>query len=456
MSLPAIPRGRFGALASLLSAGMSARLRTIVVAALVMAFGAILASAAPSGLGESGISLEPARGVTASPWLVYEVSPGETVMDEAVVTNSSATTARDLTIYPADARAQPDGVFVADLLDQKPRMLGSWIQLDTSKVNLQPRAKTHIHLTLRVPATADAGEYEASILAQFETASENRVRIVHRVGLRVYLTVKGSLVESARISAITAGHWWERGWPQDPVVLRVSGRNSSKVHLKVNGTVSADGARSPLEPSGKDIVVPRDSPFAIRTEWPSHPWIGRQYLTVDLAYGNRHTGRTAAVVGIWYIPWKLLLVVLSVLLLTGYLGRAAFLRLRRGRTMGVNLGGVSLRMTVVDPADHPEDLPAPAAGSTLVVVALQVANEGSRPFTFERARFKLLDGSNNAFAPDRGATAALEAESDGPVAPGARGTVALAFQVPAGTRPRAGIYRGAAGNLIAEIVAWRR
>ena len=416
--------------------------------------GARAASPNSQALGESGISVEPATGVTSSPWLVYEVDPGGSISDDAIVANDSET-ARSLDVYAADARTLPSGAFEADLQQVRPSQLGAWTRLDVSHIDLPPHTSRHVHLVLQVPQGADVGEYEGSILAQFETADNQQVRIVHRVGLRVYMTVKGAAAESGRIDSISSGHWWERGWPSDPVQLRTTFANTSKVHLKLSGAAKAGGPDIPLGEAGGETVVLRNSQATLVTPIRSHPWIGMQRVQVDVVYANRGSGHAVATTDVWFIPWKALLLVLALVTLLGYVGWRVARWLRRSRTLAVSVRGATMRMTVVDPGDQPAGLPSAPPGGELVVVALRVINDGSRPFRFSPGRFKLLDAQNRSFSADPAIGRTLEEALDRVVPPGAHEVLALAFVLPIGSRPRAGIYRSESGSIIVESVPWQ-
>jgi hypothetical protein len=404
----------------------------------------------PGALGELGISVEPAAGVTPSPWLVHEVDPGGSVADDAIVANDSDT-ARSLDIYAADARTLPSGAFEADLKQVQPRGLAAWIRLDASHFDLAPHSRRRVHVGLQVPSSADVGEYEASILAQFETADNQQVHIVHRVGLRVYVTVKGSLAESGQIETVNGGHWWERGWPGDAAEIRTTFVNTSKVHLKLSGSVTTGGSDIPLIGGGGESIVLRDSRTTVATPLPSHPWIGMQRVEVKVNYSNRDNGHAVATADLWFVPWKGLLLMLAALVLLAYLGWRGRAWLRRSRTVAVSLRGVTMRMAFLDPHNQPDGLPRVPPADALVVITLRVVNGGAEQFHFSQGRLRLLDATNRAFTADPDITKALGEGGDRAVPPGGHEVLALAFLVPAGTKPRAGVYTANSGTIIVEM-----
>jgi hypothetical protein len=419
--------------------------------------GSIPAAAAqtpPRTLGESGISVEPAVGVSVSLWLVYEIDPGSAVADDVIVANDSDI-ARELDIYTADAHTTADGAFVAELQQTKRQNVGAWTRLDTSHLSLQPHTRARVHLDLAVPAGTEPGEYEGSVLAQFTSSTDKQVQIVHRIGLRIYLTVRGALTEAGHIDSVSAGHWWQRGWPGDPVNLETNFVNTGNVHLKLTGKVHAGSRSQPLTQGGLYAVVPRGSPLRIATSLSGHPWFGFERIAVDADYTNHASGHSSGSTYAWYFPWKLVLLVLAIAVLAGYVGRRVWRRLRRPG-LAVSLGGVSMRMTVVDPEEHPAGMPTVADGEQMVVVALRVANAGDQPFPFSAAQFQLIDRENHAFASDPAARAALDDPGDREVPPGDSDTFVLGFKLPATAHAQAAVYRAGGSSLLVERVGWRR
>ncbi len=443
-------RGRLGALvlrpaACLALVGVVAALQGTLAAA---------AASPPRTLGESGISVEPAVGVSVSLWLVYEIDPGRALADYVIVANDSDI-ARELDVYTADAHTTSGGAFVAELQQTKPKAVGAWTTLSIPHVSLAPHTRTRVHVDLAIPSQTEPGEYEGSVLAQFTSSTGKQIAIVHRIGLRIYLTVRGALTEAGHVSSVAAGHWWQRGWPGDPVNLETHFVNTGNVHLKLTGKVHAGSRSQPLTEDGLYAVVPRGSPLRIATSLSGHPWFGFERIEVDADYTNHSTGHSSGSTYAWYFPWKLVLLVLAIAVMAGYAGSRLWRRLRRPG-LAVSLGGASMRMTLVDPEEHPAGLPAVAEGEQMVVVALGVANGGDVPFPFSAAQFQLIDRENHAYSSDPAARAALDDSGDRQIPPGGSDTFVLGFKLPAAAHPQAAVYRAGGSSLLVERVGWRR
>lgn len=443
-------------------APLRVRAATLLVLAIYAATGfgtnpAVLAAASPTpaaGFGESGISVEPAHGLLPVPWLVYEIDPGAGVSDAVLVRNDSDT-GRSLDLYPADAQLQPSGAFTADLQGVRPKAVGAWTSLDTSHFDLAPHTSRRVALTLTVPAGTDPGEYYGSVLAQFQDTSRQQLRVVHRIGLRIYLTVKGAVVEAGTVTAFTSGHWWQRGWPTDPVEFETTFKNTGTVHLRLTGTVGAAGDKLVLGQAGGFEVAPPRLSVSVLTPWGSHPFIGPYRAQVEVTYANHKTGRALATTEVWIIPWKLLLLILAIAVLLGYAAWHLARWVRRRLGFAVSLDGVTMRMTLVHPEEHPPSVPPAPDGQQAVVAAVQVSNRGRRPFRFDPGHFELLDQLNHAFAARLLADEPSPDVAAGAVPPEGREVFVLLFTLPAGARPRVGVYRSRAGSLLVEAVPWR-
>src|SRR5260370_22046746 len=126
--------------------------------------------------------------------------------------------------------------------------------------------------------------------------------------------------------------------------------------------------------------------------------------------------------------------------MAGFAGNRLRRRLRQP-ALAVSMDGVSMRMTVVDPAEHPGGLPAVAEGEHMVVVALRVTNAGDAAFLFSAAQFQMIDRENRAYFADPIAGVALEDAGDREVPPGGSDTFVLGFKLPAAAHPQAAVYR---------------
>ncbi len=129
-------------------------------------------------------------------WLVMSVAGGETVRAEALVLNLSDEP-QQVAIGTADGVTTPEGVFTLAGESETPRGVGAWIRLPRTTATLAPGERLPLPVTIAVPPGTTPGDYSGGITVQAgareQTAADGglAVRVVERVGLRVYVTVPG-------------------------------------------------------------------------------------------------------------------------------------------------------------------------------------------------------------------------------------------------------------------------
>lgn len=179
-----------------------------VVAVLLLA-GAALASAAV-GTGVLTTQTQPSRttwGVmpadtgqgSGRPNFVYEVEAGDELHDALVVANHSPI---ELTfrVYAADGFTTPSGFL--DLLpaDQPSTGLGTWVEVETPQITLDPGERTEVPFVLRVPSDARPGDHSGGVVTSIVTEDpDTGVRQDNRLGSRMHVRVAGALVAAVEV-----------------------------------------------------------------------------------------------------------------------------------------------------------------------------------------------------------------------------------------------------------------
>jgi len=139
-------------------------------------------------------------------WFIYTLEPGETKQGKVDVVNTSeeAMTAR---IYPVDAVTTKDGAFAPRPENVERTGVGAWITLSESEIILKPNEPKTVDFTLRVPENAEVGDHMGAIIIQAKESPEategTAMRVVNRVGARVYLTVPGEIVKKLDFTEFT-------------------------------------------------------------------------------------------------------------------------------------------------------------------------------------------------------------------------------------------------------------
>lgn len=165
---------------------------------------AAAAGARPAGAAEGAeFSLRPDRPATAEArdrsYIVKAVAPGAELADRVLAVNLTDKPL-DLEVAPADASITPEGVFAPGTTATA---VGSWITATPGQVRVPPHGTVPVDVRIRVPADAAAGDHIAAVVARKagEPSGSGNVRVVQRVGVRVYLTVQPT-DESSRRGAL--------------------------------------------------------------------------------------------------------------------------------------------------------------------------------------------------------------------------------------------------------------
>jgi hypothetical protein len=212
--------------------------RSRAAAALVasLAFSTSAATAA-SGSAGIGVRLLPEQGAStgdplAHSYIVGLVAPGSVIRRRIEVGNSTRR-GLSLAIYPGAARIR-QGSF-AFAAGRRRNELARWTKLSSQMVNLPPGTKTSVTVTIRIPSTAAPGERYAVVWAQSTGAPSGGVRLVNRVGVRLYLTIGpgGTSPASFAIGSLRA----TRSRTGTPVVSSTI-RNGGRRTLLLSGELS--------------------------------------------------------------------------------------------------------------------------------------------------------------------------------------------------------------------------
>jgi hypothetical protein len=135
-------------------------------------------------------------------YIVDHLAPGATITRHVEVTNDSPVRRR-VSLYPGPSR------IVDEAWSPQERGatsdLTSWTSLGRHGVRLDPRASVTVPVTIRVPRDASEGERYGVVWAQTASTDPGQVRLVSRVGIRVYLSVGpgGEPVTDFRIDGLT-------------------------------------------------------------------------------------------------------------------------------------------------------------------------------------------------------------------------------------------------------------
>jgi hypothetical protein len=198
--------------------------------------------------------------------------------------------AQAVRLSAADAVTTADGVFTLAGDAERPRGVGAWVEPDVERVVLAPREQRRVGVTVREPAGTPPGDYAGGLVAQPDgparegTSGGVAVRVLERVGLRVYVTVPGRRDGTVAIEGLRAeprGAGGVRGALGLPGAIAVSFRvahrgNVGYARLGARVELTSDGAVRAVRAVDLGTLLPggaRDAAVAL----PVGGWRPRGY-----------------------------------------------------------------------------------------------------------------------------------------------------------------------------------
>jgi hypothetical protein len=118
-------------------------------------------------------------------YIVEHASPGDELQREIEVQNASPER-QHVELYAVAASVEDEAFTAAE--GRGGNDLSDWTKMEQSSVDLGPGQHASVGVTIEVPETAPRGERYAAVFAEV-TGDDGVVRQVHRVGIRVYLSV---------------------------------------------------------------------------------------------------------------------------------------------------------------------------------------------------------------------------------------------------------------------------
>ncbi|MFD5428000.1 peptidase [Streptomyces sp. NPDC127084] len=234
-------------------------------------------------------------------YIVDHLRPGTTIKRRIEVYNKSAESRR-LDLYPASAAIHKNAFTFGP--KRTANELSGWIKVEPSAVDLKPRTRGQVMLTLTVPRTALDGERYAVVWAEAQAPPDatHNVGSVHRVGVRVYLDVgPGGEPLSDFVIEKLRGFRDKQGRPSVTAVVRNLGRRAVDLSGELTladgpGGVTAGPFKAPPGTTlgsydSGEVVVPLDRRL------PDGPW----KATLVLQSGPAKRSATATVS---LSPWK--------------------------------------------------------------------------------------------------------------------------------------------------------
>jgi hypothetical protein len=264
---------------------MDPRRRILAPAALTAAIASFLAVAPARAATGSVVSVRPVAADQS--WIVTTQDAGSARAATAFVINLTDRP-QDVVIGTADGTTTDDGVFTLAGDGEPSRGVGAWIHLRGGRVRLAPHAERRLPMTIRVPAGTAPGDYAGGVVvrsaaprAQAAGPAGMSVRVVERVGLRVYVTVAGArdgrvAIDGLRARTVDSGVLRTAAGLKGAVDVGFTVRNAGNVaHPHLTGSVSLvkGAAVRASRPVDLGTLLPGDArPVSVRLGlggWPA-------------------------------------------------------------------------------------------------------------------------------------------------------------------------------------------
>lgn len=251
-------------------------------------------------------------------------NPGDTVTNEIMIRNSGSDPA-EVSVEAQDfvATGEEGEVTLEDRNDSY--SLSKWIQVDSSKFELQGGQSKAVKFVIRIPYNAEPGGHYASVFAHLSPTNGNAQSgslVGQKIASLVLLRVGGNAKEDAKIAGFTTSmDSYEAG----PVDFNIRIQNTGSVHIKPKGIIAITdifGKKIADVPVEQKNVLP-DATRHMTAKWENVPTFGKFTASLLTYYGTDNKQITAATT-FWIIPWKLILVwslVIIAVIVVLWLGR---------------------------------------------------------------------------------------------------------------------------------------
>lgn len=264
--------------------------------------------------------------------------------DVAVINLSDAPLAVD--VYTADVTNGSDGALDVAASTDKKQLAGGWVTLGETKVDLAAQSNKAgpglklVPVTITIPKNAEPGDHLAAVLASVTAQGkpgENApaINLEHRVGVRVYVTVQGTIRPGLSIKDVRTHFRPGSTFGPGSLDVEYTLTNSGNVRVGVKPSVRATGPFGASPHTADGTAIAELLPHASVTQKVSFDGVfpaGLENVVVSAAavaaQGGSDPGIGTVHASSWTWLWTWVLP--GVLLLAG--GALTVLRVRRLRS----------------------------------------------------------------------------------------------------------------------------
>jgi LysM repeat protein len=261
-------------------------------------------------------------------WLIYNLDLGQKKTDAVVVKNVKEETVV-IKLYAVDATTTSEGTFALLPEDAERKDVGSWVKLPGNEFEIAPGTEVRIPFTIEIPPNADAGDHMGGIITQeIETAEDNTqvgnmgIKIISRVGLRIYETVPGEVKKGFEITRFD----WKMGPSGIKSIVKdildinqktfffTGIKNKGNVRISPRITIDVKNifgmTVAHIDKSVIESVFPRGEIEEGAVTWNGMPYFGRYKVTMTTEFAEEGVGKDTRELIIWAVPYRIIFLLL--------------------------------------------------------------------------------------------------------------------------------------------------
>lgn len=190
----------------------------------------------------------------------------------------------------------------------------SWIRATPRSVTIPPEKEVVVNFIVSIPTNAEPRGHYLGLFLEEAGESENQVNVRTRVGTLLFLHVGGVVTEALEAGQITTD---KKIYTFFPAILSLELRNTGSIHVVPAGTVTVKNWRGevlqkiPINETQRKVLPYTSWKDTIAVAGKGLQYIGPLTIENTIAYGTRQ-GRVQETIQIWYIPWFVILFVVSI------------------------------------------------------------------------------------------------------------------------------------------------
>lgn len=248
--------------------------KQFTIFALALAFAATCATNAYA----QSVASEPRESITLSPTSKkYTANPGDVIKDKLIILNDGQTD-YGFTNYARPYSVDNNEYNTPNFDDPVPNAdLYSWVRFNSTSKEAKAGATVYVDYTIQVPKDASPGGHYGAIFAEVHPPKDsvkpegNAIVRTKRVGMIIYLTVKGDIKEAGNAHKGTIQPWQL----EPPMKASVIAQNTGNTHFFDSVTFTVfDSLGNVKFKTDREYAILPGTTREMAIEWDDSPWFG--------------------------------------------------------------------------------------------------------------------------------------------------------------------------------------